>query len=82
MRTAMIDATERFEKIQEAVKARDRFLAEHPELIPFQKVIERRLRGAGSIENRMTILGSMMEEKLLQLSKTCLEARKTWASNR
>ena len=78
----MIDATERFEKIQEAIKARDRFLPEHPKLIPFQKDIERRLRGAGGIENRMTILGSKMEEKLLQLSKTCLEARRTWASNR
>jgi hypothetical protein len=45
----MIDATERFEKILKAVEARDRFLAEHPELMPFQKGIERRLRYAGSI---------------------------------
>ena len=35
----MIDATERFEKIQKAVKERDCFLAEHPELMSFQKEI-------------------------------------------
>ncbi len=74
----MIDATERFEKIRKAVKARDRFLAEHPELMPFQKEIERRLRYAGSIENRMVILRPMMDEKLFELSQTCLAAKKSW----
>jgi hypothetical protein len=79
---AMIDATERFEKIRKAVKARDCFLAEHPELISFQKEIQRRLRCAGSMENRMTILRSMMEDKLLELSQTCLEAKESWENNR
>ena len=74
---AMIDATERFENIQKAVKARDCFLAEHPELMSFQKEIERRLRCAGIMENRMTILRSMMEEKLIKLSQTCLEAKES-----
>ena len=73
----MIDATERFENIQKAVKARDCFLAAHPELMPFQKEIQRRLRCAGSMENRMTILRSMMEEKLIELSQTCLEAKES-----
>jgi len=78
----MIDATNRFEKIRKAVEARDRFLAEHPELASFQKEIERRLRNAGSTENRMTLLKSMMEEKLFELSQTCLEAKESWERNR
>lgn len=82
METVMIDATERFEKIQKAVEARDRFLAEHPQLMPFQKEIERLLRCAGSMENRMTLLGSMMHEKLFELSQTCSEAKKVWERNR
>ena len=82
MVTIMIDATERFEKIQKAVEARDLFLAEHPELMPFQKKIERRLRCAGGIENRMTLLRSMMDEKLFKLSQTCLEVKQSWEHNR
>ena len=78
----MIDATERFEKIQKAVKERGCFLAEHPELMSFQKEIQRRLTCAGGIENRMTILRSMMEEKLIKLSQTCLEAKESWEDYR
>ena len=36
----MIDLSERFEKIQKSIEARNRFLAEHPELMPFQKEIK------------------------------------------
>jgi len=72
------DATERFEKILKAVEARHRFLAEHLELMPFQKEKERRLRYAGSIENRMVILRFMMDERLFELSQTCLAAKKSW----
>jgi hypothetical protein len=75
--TLLVDLNERFEKIQKAVEARDRFLAEHPKLMPFQKEMERRLRGAGSAENRMSLLGSMMQEKLFELSQACLAARKS-----
>ena len=78
----MIDATETFEKIQKAVKARDCFLAAHPELMSFQKEIQRRLTCVGGIENRMSILRSMMEEKLIELSQTCLEAKESWENNR
>jgi hypothetical protein len=74
----MIDLSNRFEKIQEAIEARNRFLAEHPELTPFQKEIERRLGCAGSIENRITVLRSMMHEGLFELSQACLEAKKSW----
>ena len=77
----MIDLRQRFENIQKSIEARNRFLAEHPELMPFQKEIERRLRCAGSAENRMTLLRSMMDEKLFELSQTCLEAKKSWESN-
>jgi len=78
----MIDLSERFEKTQKAVEARNRFLAEHPEVMPFQKEIERRISCTGSIENRMTVLKSMMHEKLFELTQTCLEAKKSWEGNR
>ncbi len=74
----MIELSERFENIQKAVEARNRFLAEHPELMPFQKEIERRLSCACGIDNRMTVLRSMMDEKLFELSQTCLGAKKSW----
>lgn len=72
----MVDLSERSEKIQKVRQARDRFLAQHPELAPFQKEIARRLSCAGSTENRITVLRSMMDEKLFELSQACLEAKK------
>lgn len=46
---------------------RDRLLNEHPDLKEFQKEIDRCLENAGSSENRMAVLGMMMEAKLKEL---------------
>lgn len=78
MKSPIVDSMERFEKIKKAVEERDRFLAEHPELMTFQEEIEKCLRGAGSIENRIAILRCMMEEKLAELNRACLQAKESW----
>ena len=46
---------------------RDRLLEEHPELKELQKKIDRCLDNAGSSENRMAVLGIMIEAKLKEL---------------
>jgi hypothetical protein len=45
----------------------DRLLEMRPEMVDYQKEIERRLSHAGTFENRMAVLGIMMEDKLSQL---------------
>ena len=67
MTKSEVETTERFEEIRKAVEERDRYLKEHPDLIPFQEEIEKRLKSAGSIENRITILKCMMNERLFGL---------------
>lgn len=50
-----------------ARQERDRLLNEYPDLKEFQKKIDRRLDNAGSSENRMAVLGIMIEAKLKEL---------------
>ena len=50
-----------------ARQERNRLLEEHPELKEFQKKIDRCLDNAGSSENRMAVLGIMIEAKLKEL---------------
>lgn len=45
----------------------DRLLELRPEMADYQREIERRLSHAGTFENRMAVLGIMMEDKLGQL---------------
>ncbi len=78
MKESLVDTRERFEKIRKAVEDRDCFLEEHPELKPLQEEIEKCLRGAGSIENRIAILRNMMDEKLFELRQACLKAKELW----
>ena len=78
MKASIINSRERFENIQRAVRERDQFLEEHPHLLPFQRDIERRLKNATSMENRITILSGMMEEKLHELHEACLEVKRIW----
>ncbi|MDY7034194.1 MAG: hypothetical protein SVY10_20100 [Thermodesulfobacteriota bacterium] len=78
MKTLIIDSAERFRKIRKAVEERDCFLEKHPNLEPFQEEIERRLKHAVSMRNRITILSSMIEEKLLELREASMEARRIW----
>ena len=60
----LIDKSEYFTNLKKAVEARNAFLEEHPELKPFQKIIEKELKKAGSIENKMAVLKMMMDDKL------------------
>lgn len=50
-----------------AQKELDRLLQERPKLKEFQEEIDRRLDNAGTFENRMAVLGIMIEAKLKDL---------------
>ena len=52
-----------------ARKERDALLERRPELRVFQKEIDRRLENAGNLENRMAVLGLMIEANLNALQK-------------
>ena len=52
---------------KKARQERDRLLNEYPDLKEFQKKIDRCLENAGSSENRMAVLGIMIEAKLKEL---------------
>ena len=52
---------------KKARQERDRLLNEHPDLKEYQKQIDRCLDNAESFENRMAVLGIMMEAKLKEL---------------
>ena len=43
---------------------KERLLARFPHLVPFQQEIDRRLAAAGTTQNRLAVLGFMMEAKL------------------
>ncbi|RJQ62190.1 MAG: hypothetical protein C4530_05290 [Desulfobacteraceae bacterium] len=58
---------------ENALKEREALLRKHPQLESFQKEIERMLFGAGSVENRMTVLALMMESKLIELQKHLMQ---------
>ena len=61
------------EKLQEigtaAEKEREALLKNRPELGKFQEKIDGLMNGAGSFENRMAVLGVMMEANLKELQK-------------
>ena len=54
---------------QAAEKEIQRLLKEHPEYGEYQAEIENRLAAAGSGQNRMAVLGFMMEAKLRELGE-------------
>jgi hypothetical protein len=62
-----ISTQELIEMGKTALQERDRLLKEHPELKEFQKKIDRCLDNAGGPENRMAVLGIMIEAKLKEL---------------
>jgi len=51
----------------EAIEARDRFLLENPRLREFQAEIDATLRNVVGYENRIAVLGLMMESRIYQL---------------
>ena len=61
------------ERLLRAIKERDSFLEKHPHLKEFQKEIDRRMRGAGSFENRMAILMMMIDGKMAELRENLEE---------
>jgi len=58
----------------EALKERDDFLREHPELREFQRKIDDRLRRAGSAHNRLVVIYEMMMDSLWELNAKLREA--------
>jgi hypothetical protein len=68
------------ELLNKLIKKRDRYLKENPHLIPFQEEIDRLLDNAGSQENRMKVLGIMMESKLTELREKLLSLSKMLSS--
>lgn len=63
----MLTKQELIEMGEVARKERDRLLQQHPKLREFQKEIDRCLNHAGSFENRMAVLGIMIEGRLKDL---------------
>jgi hypothetical protein len=58
----------------EALKERDNFLREHPELREFQRKIDDRLRRAGSAHNRLVVIYEMMMDSFRELNARLREA--------
>lgn len=56
--------------LSEALKARERFLKQHPELQAYQDEIDRTLGKVIGYENRMAVLLFMMEAKLHELRES------------
>ena len=53
--------------LEEALKAREQFLKEHPHLLPFQNEIDRILGKTVGFERRMSVIAFMIEKKLYEL---------------
>lgn len=52
-----------------ALEEIENLLENHPNLLAHQKEIERRLENSGNAENRMAVLGFMIEANLYELQK-------------
>ena len=66
------------DRVREAVDRRDRFLDKRPELRCFQEEIDRRLKNAGSLENRMAVLAFMIHEHILEFDRALGKLKETW----
>jgi hypothetical protein len=63
-------APEPEDMLTKAIRKRDMFLENRPELRAYQEEIDRILDSAGDSESRMTVLGMLMEGKLRELRKS------------
>ena len=63
------------ELLEEALKAREKFLREQPHLQPFQDEIDRILDKTVGFENRMAVLAFMIEKKLYELKEAFADLR-------
>lgn len=59
--------------LADAIAKRATFLKEHPGYREFQSEIDQLLDKAGSTENRMSVLGILMEAKLVELQQQMLQ---------
>ena len=57
------------ERQANALKTRDRFLREHPELREFQRRLDARLNGAGSDHNRLVLIHELMMDSFGDLNR-------------
>jgi hypothetical protein len=77
--TGLITTTEEFGRqndrdiLAQALRERDSFLRDHPELMGLQKEIDRLMERAGTRENRMAVLQIMMGAKLQELQQEMLK---------
>ena len=55
-------------RLQRALDRRDRFLKRRPHLRAYQAEIDRVLDMSGDCQGRMSVLGTMMQGKLLEMS--------------
>jgi hypothetical protein len=58
------------ERLQHALKQRDRFLERNPHLLPLQAEIDRLLDKSGNNQGRMAVMGTLMQGKLLELQES------------
>ena len=58
------------QRLAEALEARDQLLRERPSLLAYQAEIDRALQNVIGYEDRMAVLGVMMEAKLHQLKNS------------
>jgi hypothetical protein len=56
--------------VAEAIKQRDQFLQQRPQMRSYQREIDRILDKAGDSESRMAVLSLLMEGKLAELRKS------------
>lgn len=68
------------ELLQELIQKREQYLKENPHLVPFQQEIDRLLDNAGNQDNRMAVLGIMLEGKLAELREQLVDLSKMLSS--
>jgi hypothetical protein len=61
--------------LAEALEARERLLREHPHLQAYQDEIDRVMQKIPSFNERMAVLGVMMEAKIYELRDSVVELR-------
>ena len=52
-----------------ALKERNQFLRNHPELAPLQREIDEKLKKAGSTHNRLVIIRNLMMDSFLEMDE-------------
>ena len=63
------------EILEDALEARARLLREHPHLQPYQDEIDRIMQKIPGFNERMAVLGVMMEAKIYELRDSVVELR-------